>query len=683
MKRKLISILITVVMTLSFILSTALNVFGTTISLSAPKLSLKAYATKAVLSWNRNADADGYEIYWCNGDTSSVPQNNWSYDCWNEKVKLATITNNAVTSYTKTGLSYKKNYHFVVRAYKKSGSTVTYSSWSNEEENIDTVNRLNAATLKSKSSYPVINTQANKNTSYTYTLTAEEITILSNFAKSHFTSKMTAGDKVVYTAEWIRKNMTYGPIPTYSHSKNIFVKKQGQCSDYNGALIEMMAYLGFDVRLIHGYRNGNIQHFWGEVIIDGSVFLMEVGETRWDNGSYKWRFLCNTYSEADGGYYKNGLVAKDSIASYPAEVSGFKVTSKNDTAVNLSWTKVSGAVGYYIYQYDNSQKKWVRISRTTTTANTYNVSGLKAGTEYKFAVKAYRTANGQEISSASFPTLTVTTNPAAVTGFKVSAASANAIKLTWNGVKSAKGYIIYKYDNSKKTWVRLERTTTTANSYLVKNLSSGLEYKFAVKAYRTENNKEVSSPSFPETSGITKLQKVEGIKSSSTDKSIKLSWNAVGRAQGYIVYQYVGGKWTRLDKITGTSYTAKNIPSARTCWFAVKAYRTVNGKEVTSVSFDTYKTTANPAKVDFTVTAGTGRAVVKWNKVAGATGYIVYYKTSANGKWQRLLDTASATSYIKTGLTKGKTYYFTVKAYKNYNGATFNGSFTQKPVTIK
>ncbi|MDE6148817.1 MAG: fibronectin type III domain-containing protein [Ruminococcus sp.] len=778
MKRKLSAILITIVITLNFVLSAGLSAFGASQTLAAPKLTLKSYATKAVLSWDKNTKADGYQIYWCGGDTNSVPHNNQSGDCWNERTKLKTISVNTTTSFTKTDLSYKKNYHFKVRAYKKSGSTTIYSGWSNEECTIDTVNRLNAASLKTKNSYQIINTQGSKNTSSVYTLTSEEKTILANFAKKHFTSSMTAGEKVVYTAEWIRNNMTYGPIPTNSHSKNIFVKKQGQCSDYNGALVEMMIYLGFDARLIMGYRSYGGQHFWGEVIIDGSVFLMEVGEKASDSPQwgYKWEFLCNTYSEADGGYYKNGSAAKDSIASYPSVVTGLKVSSKTIDTINLSWTKVKDAAGYYIYQYNNSQKKWVKIQRTTTTANTYKISKLSAGTEYKFAVKAYKTANGQEISSVSYPTLTVVTNPAAVKGFKTSSSSADYVNLSWDKVKSAQGYIIYQYDNSKKTWNRITKTTTTANDYRVTGLSAGTQYEFAVKAYRTENGKEVSSPtyptlniitnpptvtgfkvssvsansvklswnkaksaqgyiiyqynnskktwskiektvntsnsytvtglesgveykfavrayriddsktvlspSYPQASSVTKLSKVSGIKSSCSDSSVKLSWNKVSGAQGYIVYQYVNQKWTRLDKITGTSYNVKNLASGKTYWFAVKAYKNVGGKEVASVSYDTYKTTTKPAKVDFTLTSGTGKATLKWNKVSGATGYIVYYKTSAKGSWQKL-KTTTGTSYSKTGLSKGKTYYFTVKAYKDYNEVTYNGAYTEKSVKIK
>ena len=287
--------------------------------------------------------------------------------------------------------------------------------------------------------------------------------------------------------------------------------------------------------------------------------------------------------------YKDNYTDKLVLAS----VSGFKVSSTSANAVKLTWNKVSNADGYIIYKYDNSKKTWVRVVKTTSNTASYTVSGLSAATSYRFAVKAYKTVSGTEVTSGSFPQLSATTSPGTVSGFKVLSISTSAVKLTWNKVNNADGYIIYKYDNSKKTWVRVVKTNTASNVYTVSGLSSGTTYKFAVKAYKTVDAKELTSPSFPQLTAST-----------------------------------------------------------------------------------------NPAVVSFKLTSGSKKATVKWSKVNGATGYIVYYKTSANGTWKRLKVT-TGTSYTQTGLTKGKTYYFTVKAYRTVNGTTYNGSYTTKSVKIK
>ena len=331
---------------------------------------------------------------------------------------------------------------------------------------------------------------------------------------------------------------------------------------------------------------------------------------------------------------------------------------------------------------NNSTKAW-QLLKKTDKVGTYRVANLNAGTQYSFAIKAYRTANGQEITSATFPVLKVTTKPANVTGFKVKAVSANAVKLVCNAVKGAQGYLIYEYDNAKSAWSRIEKTTNNNTTFLIKNLKPGREYKYAIKAYRIENKTALTSPSIAQTTTVTKLAKVTGIRSTSTQNAVHLAWDKVAGAKGYIVYDHQNGKWHRLATVTANSFTAKNITAGKSCWFAVRAYKNVGGQEIASVSFDTYKTSTNPARAEFTVNAGTRRAVVKWTKVAGATGHIVYFKTSANGKWQKLLDSTTDTQFVKAGLASGRTYYFTVKAYKNYNGMTFNGAFTTKAIKVK
>ena len=273
---------------------------------ATPIVTIAAYKGKSKLSWTKNSRSQGYEIYWCKGDDSDI---NCNSSCWNEMVLLKN-TNADTGSYTKTGLSSSKNYHFRVRAYRVINGKKVYSNWSSLKCTADSAARLNAAKRYSHSTYKIINTQGKTDSVSYHTLTAEEKRILSNFAKKHFKKDWSVGQKVVYTAEWIRNNMTYGNIPTVSHTKNIFVYKEGQCSDYNGALVEMMTYLGFSPQLIQGNRYPSLgQHFWGEIEIEGVTYLLEVGEKIYDSPQwgYKWEFICYKYSEKqeNGKYLKH------------------------------------------------------------------------------------------------------------------------------------------------------------------------------------------------------------------------------------------------------------------------------------------------------------------------------------------------------------------------------------------
>ena len=96
--------------------------------------------------------------------------------------------------------------------------------------------------------------------------------------------------------------------------------------------------------------------------------------------------------------------------------------------------------------------------------------------------------------------------------------------------------------------------------------------------------------------------------------------------------------------------------------------------------------TIMPQTPTLKVAAGTKKAALSWNKQTGTTGYVVYMATSQNGKYSRIatLKGNSKVSCTKTGLTKGKTYYFKVAAYTVANGKTLYSSFSSvKAVKIK
>ncbi len=179
---------------------------------------------------------------------------------------------------------------------------------------------------------------------------------------------------------------------------------------------------------------------------------------------------------------------------------------------------------------------------------------------------------------------------------------------------------------------------------------------------------------------------VTGIKASTGTNNIKLTWDEAPGVNGYIVYQYNNTKktWNTMETTeAGTvSYNIKKLSAASSYRFAVKAYIIQNGKEYTSKSYTSVYTATKPKKVNFRVTSGNKKAVIKWDKVKGADGYTVYYKNNKKDSWKKLKATKN-TSYTAKKLKTGKTYFFTVKAYKNYKDKTYTGSGSSKKVKIK
>ena len=88
----------------------------------------------------------------------------------------------------------------------------------------------------------------------------------------------------------------------------------------------------------------------------------------------------------------SSIMIADAASYKPAKVTGLEAVYSSTTSVKLKWNAVKKATGYKIYKYIDSQKKYVALKKTKKAEETVN--GLKEGTTYKFAVRAYRKVDG-------------------------------------------------------------------------------------------------------------------------------------------------------------------------------------------------------------------------------------------------------------------------------------------------
>ena len=368
-----------------------------------------------------------------------------------------------------------------------------------------------------------------------------------------------------------------------------------------------------------------------------------------------------------------------------SKVSSLKSSAQTASSVTLSWNKVKGADGYQIYKYDNSKKEYVKVKATTNT--TYKVSDLKAGTMCKFKVRAYKKVGGLYAYGEYSSILSVSTKPAAVTSLKSSSAATSGVTLGWKKVTGATGYQVYKYDSAKKEYVKVK--TVTGNSYKVSSLKAGTTYKFKVRAYKKVGDSTVYGEFSSVLSASTKPATVSSLKAKTqTTKTVTLSWKKVTGATGYQVYKYDSAKkeYVKVKTVTGTSYKVSSLKAGTTYKFKVRAYKKVGDSTVYGAFSSVLTTTTKPATPTLKVTAGSKKATISWKKISGATGYEIYMATSKNGTYKKIatIKKAATVKYTKTGLTKGKTYYFKVRAYKTVSKTNVYSAYSSvKSVKVK
>ena len=135
------------------------------------------------------------------------------------------------------------------------------------------------------------------------------------------------------------------------------------------------------------------------------------------------------------------------------------------------------------------------------------------------------------------------------------------------------------------------------------------------------------------------------------------------------------------------TYTVKKLKAGTDYKFRIKSYtKFSNGDVIFSTKYKTFETATKPLTPTVKLSSTkAGTATITWTNVSGESGYQVYYSTSKNGTYKKVnsykADTLKATM---SKLTRGKTYYFKVRAYKKTPGGTVFGSFSSvKSVKIK
>lgn len=270
-----------------------------------------------------------------------------------------------------------------------------------------------------------------------------------------------------------------------------------------------------------------------------------------------------------------------SIISYtPKAVNVLPATALSssnisDTSFTLKWTKSQNATAYNIYKYNSSKKQYEKIAETT--ANTYNITGLKANTSYKFLVKGAFKVYDKVYESTPTSALTVKTAPGKTTKIYLSDVTTKSYKLNWKAVKGATGYRVYIYDSKTKTYKKYKSTTKTYMKF--SKLSAGKKTYYKIMAYNKNTDKTLYgdlSSSFRATTKPAKVKNVT-VKSVNT-KSVKLSWQAAKGATGYRIYSYNSKKDTYklVGKTTKKSITIKKLSPGKSYKFIVRAVSKTN-----------------------------------------------------------------------------------------------------------
>ena len=158
----------------------------------------------------------------------------------------------------------------------------------------------------------------------------------------------------------------------------------------------------------------------------------------------------------------------------------------------------------------------------------------------------------------------------------IAASGTNALKIQWNRVSGASGYVLYRRESLKKPfkfYLKIKSGSTT--TYTNRNLPGAKVYQYAVRAYRKEGGKYVFSKYTPVLGATRPGTTSSTIKAASSSK-MSVSWNAVSRADGYRIYRRANsGDWVFVADLGASkiSYTDTKVYAGTRYVYTVRAYK--------------------------------------------------------------------------------------------------------------
>ncbi|MCD7843694.1 MAG: DUF4886 domain-containing protein, partial [Clostridiales bacterium] len=355
-------------------------------------------------------------------------------------------------------------------------------------------------------------------------------------------------------------------------------------------------------------------------------------------------------------------------------------TSTSGTKLTLTWSAVTGATGYEVYQLATSGSDYTLVKTLSTGKSSYSYTG---NINYGY----YVCALGDDYVAATASNTVGTFGSIALARPSISSVSnarSGGLTVKWSTVTGATGYQVQTATDSSFTQ-NVQTTTSTGASKTTSSRTSGTKYYVRVRAYKTASGtKNYSAWSSKKSIYCVAAPPLSSVKN--TSSGVKITWEKISGVSGYIVYRKnSSGNYVKIKTISGSgtvSYTDDNATTnGKKYSYKVKAYKTVSGT--------TYKSAASSAKSTYRLTSPTissmtnsasKKMTVKWDKNSKATGYQIQYSTSSDFSSYKTVTISSYKTVSKTisSLTKGKKYYVRVRAYKTVSGTKYYSAWSSK-----
>lgn len=317
---------------------------------------------------------------------------------------------------------------------------------------------------------------------------------------------------------------------------------------------------------------------------------------------------------------------------------------KDTSTIRLNWTPVAGATHYDVAMSLHDADDY-KIVRTDLTGSLCDIRDISFNETYDFLVIPKRKLNSGDVITGLPSSNRMVGSPMETPSFTGYEWTETGLKLTWDAIPGAMGYVIYRRGFHETGYHKLMVSENTATTYIDTTMKPGEVYYYFVYSFRLAQPQGWRCFSLkgdigmgvwlPKTTGLTAV--------SAQENSVRISWAATEGANKYDVYISTtpGGTPKANGRVSNAYGYHNSAVLGRTYYYRVRPVRIFSNGDVSVGDW------SDELAYTHQETVGTYRALLIGNTYTGESNELPGCENDVDGM-RTMLGRMTATPYSVT-----------------------------------
>lgn len=317
---------------------------------------------------------------------------------------------------------------------------------------------------------------------------------------------------------------------------------------------------------------------------------------------------------------------------------------KDTSTIRLNWTPVAGATHYDVAMSLHDADDY-KIVRTDLTGSLCDIRDISFNETYDFLVIPKRKLNSGDVITGLPSSNRMVGSPMETPSFTGYEWTETGLKLTWDAIPGAMGYVIYRRGFHETGYHKLMVSEDTATTYIDTTMKPGEVYYYFVYSFRLAQPQGWRCFSLkgdigmgvwlPKTTGLTAV--------SAQENSVRISWAATEGANKYDVYISItpGGTPKANGRVSNAYGYHNSAVLGRTYYYRVRPVRIFSNGDVSVGDWSDELAYTHQEAV------GTYRALLIGNTYTGESNELPGCENDVDGM-RTMLGRMTATPYSVT-----------------------------------